>query len=60
MRIENVILQLKAKQFSVMEGCFKTPPQDYEGFVKQLGVYIGVGECLRIIEDARKKDEDDQ
>lgn len=59
MRIEKLILALKARQFTVMESVFKTPPQDYEGFVKQLGIWIGVGECLRIIEDARKKDEDE-
>lgn len=59
MRIESVILELKTRQFSVMESVFKTPPQDYEAFVKQLGVWIGLGEGLRIIEDARKKDEDD-
>jgi len=59
LRIETVILELKARQYSVMESCFKTPPQDYNAFVKQLGVWIGLGESLRIIEDARKKDEDD-
>jgi hypothetical protein len=60
MRIEKLILELKAKQFTVMETTFKSPPQNYEAFVKQLGVWIGVGECLRIIEDARKKDTDDE
>ncbi len=45
--------------FLTMEGVFKTPPQDYEAFVKQLGIWTGLGESLRIIEDARKKDEDD-
>lgn len=59
MRIENVILELRARQFSTMESTFKTPPQDYDGFKQQLGVWIGLGEALRIIEDARKKDEDE-
>jgi len=60
MRIENIILELKAKQFSVMENTFKSPPQDYSGFVKQLGVWLGYAESIKAIEDARKKDEDDQ
>jgi hypothetical protein len=59
MRIENLILSIKAKQFSVMEGCFKTPPQDYEAFIKQLGIWMGLNECLAIIEDARKKEENE-
>lgn len=59
MRIESLILEIKARQFSTMESVFKTPPQDYETFVKQLGVWVGLGESLRIIEDARKKDEDE-
>lgn len=59
MRIEDIILGIKSRQYTVMESCFKTPPQDYEAFVKQLGVWIGLNECLTIIEDARKKDEDD-
>ena len=59
MRIENIIIELQKDQFAVMESTFKTPPQDYEAFVKQLGIYTGIGMCLRRIEDARKKDEDD-
>ncbi len=59
MRIEELILSIRAKQYSVMETCFKTPPQDYVAFAKQLGIWMGLNECLTIIEDARKKDEDD-
>jgi hypothetical protein len=59
MRIEELILNIKAHQFIVMESCFKTPPQSYEAFIKQLGIWMGHNECLAIIEDARKKDEDD-
>jgi len=59
MRIEEVILQIKAKQFSMMESVFKIPPQDYEAFKQQLGVWMGLNESLRIIEDARKKEQDD-
>jgi hypothetical protein len=59
MRIEDLIVSIKARQFSVMEGCFKTPPQDHEAFIRQLGIWIGLNECLAIIEDARKKDRDE-
>jgi hypothetical protein len=59
MRIEELILSIKSRQYTVMESCFKTPPQDYTEFKRQLGIWIGLNECLAIIEDARKKDEDD-
>jgi len=59
MRIENIILEIKAKQFSAMESLVKTPQRDFEGYKQQVGVWIGLSEALRIIEDARKKDEDE-
>lgn len=59
MRIEELILNIKSRQYTVMESCFRTPPQNYEEFKKQLGIWIGLNESLAIIEDARKKDEDD-
>jgi len=59
MRIEDLILTLRARQFTVMETVFKTPPQDYESFVRQLGRWSGIGEALSVIEELRKKDGED-
>lgn len=39
---------------------FNVPPQNYDDFVKRLGVWMGLGEALGIIEDARKKERDDE
>lgn len=59
MRADDVILAIRARQFTTMENTFKTPPQDYDGFIKQLGIWVGLNEALSVIEDARKKDYDD-
>ncbi len=58
MRIENILLALKAKQYSVMEDTFKKPPQTFDDFKKCLGRYLGISECINFIEEERKKDED--
>lgn len=58
MRIEDIITKIRAAQFETMETTFKSPPKDHESFIKKLGFYLGLNECLRIIEEARK-DKDD-
>lgn len=59
MRIDALIIDLQNRRKAKQEEIFATPPQDYEEFVKRMGVWIGLGEALSIIEDARKKDEDE-
>ena len=59
MRIDDLVIALQNKRGELQKDIFSSPPQNYEEFVKRLGVWIGVGESLRIIEDARKKDYDD-
>jgi len=59
MRIENVILALKASQYTIMESAFKTPPQNYEAFKERLGMWNGINEALRVIEAEKKELEND-
>lgn len=59
MRIDDLIITLQKRRGEKEKQVFSTPPQDYEEFVKQLGVWVGLGEALSIIEDARKKNEDE-
>lgn len=59
MRVEVLIIALVKRREEIEKQVFQAPPQSYEGFVKQLGVWIGLGDALGIIEDARKKDEDE-
>lgn len=59
MRIDELIIAIQKRRESKQSEVFATPPQSYEEFVKRQGVWIGLGEALSIIEDARKRDEDD-
>ncbi len=59
MRIDDLMIALTKRRQDKEKQIFSTPPQNHEEFVKQLGVWMGLGEALSIIEDARKKDEDD-
>lgn len=59
MRIDDLVIALQRRRVEKQERIFATPPQNYEEYVKQLGVWIGLGEALSIIEDARKKEEDE-
>ncbi len=59
MRIDDLVIALQKRREEKQRLVFNTPPQNHEEFVRQLGVWIGLGEALGVIEDARKKDEDD-
>ncbi len=59
MRVDTLIIALQKRREEKQAQVFQTPPQNHEDFVKQLGVWMGLGEALSVIEDARKKDEDE-
>ena len=58
MRIENLVLAIKAAQYSVMEQTFKTPPQTFGDFEKKLGFWGGLNSVLNMIEEEKAKDAD--
>lgn len=58
MRIESLVIAIKAAQFSAMEQTFKTPPQSFEDFKQRLGFYSGLNSVLNMIEEERSKDGD--
>lgn len=57
-REDKTIQAIKTAQFQIMEAAFKTPPQTYDTFQKQVGFYQGLNAALQVIENA-KKDNDD-
>ncbi len=59
MRIDDLVVALQKRRMEKQAQVFQTPPQNHEEFVKQLGIWMGLGEALSVIEDARKKDEDE-
>lgn len=58
MRIDELVISLEKRRIDRQAKVFATPPQNHEEFVKQLGIWMGLGEALSVIEDARKKDDD--
>lgn len=59
MRVESLILALCKRREALQEEIFKRPPQDHYEFTKRLGIWTGLGEALSEIEDARKKESND-
>lgn len=59
MRIDDLIIAIQRRRESKQSEVFASAPQNYEEFVKRQGIWIGLGEALSIIDDARKKDEDE-
>lgn len=59
MRIEDVIAGVKSRRAALQEAVFKSPPQDFMEFQKRLGVWVGLGETLAVIEGIRKKEGDE-
>lgn len=59
MRVGNLILLLHERRVAKEKEIFANPPQDYDDFSKRMGIWMGLGEALSIIEDARKSDDDD-
>lgn len=58
MRIDLIISEMKSKRDAVAINCFKSPPQDFATFQKQLGWYLGMSECIRYIEEMKDKDDE--
>lgn len=59
MRAENLIIALQKRREAMQADVFAKPPQDYESFVKLMGIWIGLGQALSEIENARKADYDE-
>lgn len=59
MRIDELIIALQKRRVDLEKQAYSTPPQNQEEFSKRLGVWMGLGEALSVIEDARKKEQDD-
>jgi len=59
MRIDDFIIELQKRRDSKCKQVFEVPPNDHEEFKKLLGIWIGLGEALSMIEDARKKEQDE-
>lgn len=56
MRTESVIMALKERQRSMVEGIFSQSPPNMESFSKIQGIWQGLGEAINIItEEARKE-----
>ena len=60
MRADDLIIAVQKKREAMQRDIFAKPPQNYEDFLKRMGVWIGFGEMLNIIEDARKAEYDDE
>lgn len=58
MRLDLIISEMKSKRDAVAINTFKSPPQDFFAFQKQLGFYLGMSECIRFIEEVKDKDDD--
>lgn len=59
MRPDDLATAIYKKREALQQEIFAAPPKDYEDFLKRLGIWLGLGESLRIIEDARKSERDD-
>lgn len=58
MRLDLIISEMKTKRDAVALNAFKSPPQNFETFQKQLGWYLGMSECIRFIEEVKDKDDE--
>lgn len=56
MRIDDLAVSIAIKRSELEREIFAMPPQDYDEFVKRLGVWKGLGEALSMIGDAKKKE----
>ncbi len=59
MRADALAYALHKRREELQAEVFAAPPLNYEDFAKRLGVWMGLGEALSIIEDARKSEEND-
>ena len=54
MRLDDLTIALQKRRGDIERNVFQHPPVNYEAYIKQLGVWIGLGDALGIVEDARK------
>lgn len=59
MRAEDLISALRKRQEIMQVDIFNKPPQNFDEFTKRLGVWTGLNDALSVIEDVRKRDEDE-
>ena len=59
MRVDDLVLALQKRRNAKSSEVFVNPPQDYDDFSKRMGIWLGLGEALSVIEEARKNDEDE-
>lgn len=59
MRVDELIIALQKRRADLERQAYSAPPQNQEEFAKRLGVWMGLGEALSVIEDARKKEQND-
>jgi hypothetical protein len=58
-RAEELLTALRERQKGLQEAVFTKPPQDFNEFTKLLGIWMGLNDALGVVEDARKKERDD-
>jgi hypothetical protein len=59
MNLADVAISFRRRMDEMQADIFKNPPQNYEDFIKRLGIWKGLGDGLSIIQDARKDNDDD-
>lgn len=59
MRPETILSVLRKRQEAMQVEIFSKPPQDFNEFTQRQGIWIGLNYALSDIEDARKKEKDD-
>lgn len=56
MRADLLMQALRQRQEAMQRDVFDKPPADYQAFVKQLGIWRGIGDAMNIIRDMGKKE----
>lgn len=60
MRAEDILLAIRKRQEAMQTEVFQKPPQSMEDFKERKGIWIGLNDALSVIEDARKKELQDE
>lgn len=56
MNSNDLAVAIAKRRADLENAVFRSPPQDHYEFKQRLGVWIGLGESLGIIEDAAKRE----
>ncbi len=59
MHIDEIAVAIFKLRESKEHEILNTPPQSFEDFKERKGIWMGLGEALGVIEDARKKELND-